>query len=262
MKDRAIKSGLFVSFFMKFIIGQKIEMTQRFLENGAVVPVTKIQAGPCFVAAKKDYGTENGRAIQLAYLETPALKLNSSLKGFFKKVFNQEVGYEKLKEFRLNSNDAMFDKLAVGQKFDVAIFNIGDKVDVQGVSRGLGFQGVVKRHHFRGGKKSHGHKDQLRMPGSIGAKGPAHVFKGSRMGGHMGDEITTVRNLEVVAVDPLNNELFLKGAVPGARKSILYIKSSGDFEIKNETVEAVTEPLVPVVEEVKAPVEETTVAAV
>ncbi len=251
-------------------------MTQKFLENGSVVPVTKIQAGPCFVTAKKDYGSLNGKAVQLAYNEVKATKLNRSLKGFFKKIFNREAGYEELKEFRLKGDDAMYDKLATGQKIDVAIFNIGDKVDVQGVSRGLGFQGVVKRHHFRGGKKSHGHKDQLRMPGSIGAKGPAHVFKGSRMGGHMGDEITTVRNLEVVEIDMDKNELWLKGAVPGARKSLLYIKAAGDFEVKQEDNKEASfdaasadakaladkqdDRTVPI-EEVKAPVNETTLNA-
>lgn len=211
-------------------------MTQKFLDDGTVAPITRIQAGPCFVAAKKNYG-EGERAVQLAWDEISANKLNSALKGFFKKIFGREIGYKELKEFRLKSDDQMFDKLSVGQKFDASIFNVGDLVDVQGISRGLGFQGVVKRHHFRGGKKSHGHKDQLRMPGSIGAKGPAHVFKGSRMGGRMGAEVVTIKNLEVISIDPVKNELWVKGAVPGARHGILYIKATGNFEIKIEQPE-------------------------
>jgi large subunit ribosomal protein L3 len=217
---------------MKFIIGKKQEMSQIFSEGGIVIPVTRVIAGPCFVSAKKDVQIDGYQAVQVAFQE--ASKVNNPLKGFFNKVFKNNKIYSKLKEFRIDSGDAMFDKLAVGQELTVSMFNPGDIISVQGVSKGKGFQGVVKRHHFHGSPASHGHKDQLRMPGSLGAGEPQHVFKGKRMGGHMGDETVTVSNLEIIEVNTEKNELLIKGAVPGGRNAILYIEAPGIFEITQE----------------------------
>lgn len=215
---------------MKFLIGKKVEMSQIFLADGTVVPVTRISAGPCFVTAKKNEAKDGYGAVQIAFVEKK--KMNKPLAGFIKKVFKREsAGYRFFKEFRLDEKDPSYTQLEPGQKLDVSIFKVGDFVSVQGTSKGRGFQGVVKRHHFKGGKKSHGHKDQLRMPGSIGAKGPAHVFKGMRMGGHMGNDLVTVKNLEVVSVDPVKNQISLKGAVPGARHGVLYLIAEGNLEI-------------------------------
>jgi len=126
-----------------------------------------------------------------------------------------------MRDFRASEDHG----LSRGDSFDASIFAVGDKVHVVGTSKGKGFQGVVKRHGFHGAPASHGHKDQLRMPGSIGATDAARVFKGTRMGGHMGDEQVTVKNLEIVGVDAENNELLIKGAVPGARGSLLMIST-------------------------------------
>ena len=119
-------------------------MTQTFMADGKVVPVTRIQAGPCYVTQKKADNSADSKAIQIAWSAVKSGKLNNALKGFFKKIFNQEIGYKHLKEFRLNTKDAMFDKLPIGQKIDVSMFKVGELTDVQGTSRGLGFQGVVK----------------------------------------------------------------------------------------------------------------------
>lgn len=219
---------------MKFIIGQKMEMSQIFKEDGDVVPVTRVIAGPCLITKKLNYPETNGKAIQIAWQETSEKELSKSIQGFFKKILGRSGGYKLLKEFRLPDNDPMFDKLAVGQELDASIFSVGDIVKVQGRSKGKGFQGVVKRYDFAGHPKTHGHKDQLRMPGAIGAGGLQRVIKGMRMGGHMGDEAVTVLNLEVAAVNPEKNEIYFKGAVPGARNGVLFIKAPGNFEVKNK----------------------------
>jgi len=224
---------------MKFLIGKKQEMNQIFLENGTAVPVTRIKADTCFVSGKKELKESNAHYIQLAARETK--RLNKPLQGFFKKIFNKEIGYKTVKEFRLPANDPMFEKLSVGQKLDASIFQVGDKVTVSGTSKGKGFQGVVKRHGFHGSPASHGHKDQLRMPGSIGAGEPQHVFKGMRMGGHMGNAKITVKNLEIVSIDLDNNEIFVKGAIPGAFNGLLFIVAQGEFEIKKEEAPKVEE---------------------
>lgn len=219
---------------MKFIIGRKQEMTQKFLDDGTFTPVTRIAAPPCVVIQKKDYG-QGKRAVQIGREEIKIEKLKKALRGFFKKIFNKDIGYKQLKEFRLD-NEPTFEKLEVGVALDVSMFKVGDKVDVQGISKGRGFQGVVKRHKFAGGKASHGHKDQLRMPGSIAAKGFGRVPKGTRMGGHMGDETVTIKNLEIIGVDEEKNELLVKGAVPGFRGAIVYIRGEGEFALKNVAV--------------------------
>jgi large subunit ribosomal protein L3 len=136
----------------------------------------------------------------------------------------------------MEESDPMFAKLEVGQKFDAGIFVVGDEVSVTGFSKGRGCQGVVKRHGFAGAPKTHGNKDQLRMPGSIGATHPNHVFKGVRMAGHMGDAQITVKGLEVVATEPSENVIYIKGAVPGARTSLLFVEGNGEFDVKSATI--------------------------
>jgi len=217
---------------MKFLIGKKREMTQIFTEEGTFVPVTKIVAGPCFVSQKKDLVNDGYRAIQLAWDETAIKRVNKPLLGFFKKAFGKEIAFKHLSEFRMTEVDPIFDQLNVGQKLDVSIFEKGDKVDVEGTSKGKGFQGVVRRHHFHGHPKTHGHKDQLRMPGSIGATGPQNVSKGMRMGGHMGDEQITIQKLEIMEIDLVNNIIYVKGSIPGAMNSVVYLTAEGNFEVK------------------------------
>jgi large subunit ribosomal protein L3 len=137
--------------------------------------------------------------------------------------------FSHLKEFRLMSGE-----LKRGDKIDVSTFEVGDNVKVTGVSKGKGFQGVVKRYGFKGTKATHGNKDQLRMPGSIGATGPAHVFKGQRMPGRMGDEIVTVTNLKVIEINKDNNTILVKGAVPGARNGLLLIQGEGELKLASQ----------------------------
>ncbi|MBI4090605.1 MAG: 50S ribosomal protein L3 [Candidatus Komeilibacteria bacterium] len=200
---------------MKFILGKKLQMTQRFNDTG-VVPVTVVSAGPCTVTYVK--GEKDGyRAIQIGF-ETSRKKLTKSLEGHLKDLAH----FKFLGEFRTDAEAKR------GQMLSVGMFKPGDTVQVTGVSKGKGFQGVVKRHHFSGSPKTHGHKDQLRMPGSIGATEPKHVLRGTRMGGHLGADQVTVKNLEVVEVDEAKNLLYLKGAVPGAYHAVLAISGEGE----------------------------------
>jgi len=223
---------------MKFLIGKKQEMKQVFAEDGTAQTVTSIVAGPCFVTAQKDAAKDGYSAVQLAWDEVSTKKTNKPLLGFFKKIFNKDVAYKHVQECRFPDNDKMLEQLVPGQEVTVAMFNVGDLVDVSGTSKGHGFQGVVKRHGFHGGPKSHGHKDQLRMPGSIGAGGVQRVFKGKRMGGHMGDQGVTVKNLKVIGIDLKKNEILLGGSVPGARNGILALRAAGDFEINKPAIQA------------------------
>ena len=202
-------------------------MTQIFADSGRVIPVTRVQAGPCTVTqvVKEPHGT----AVEVGYGEKKHLSKPATghLKGLSALRF--------LRRFRI---DAASETITRGAVLTVDMFKPGDRVRVPGVSKGKGFQGVVKRHHFAGGPASHGHKDNLRMPGSIGATGPQRVFKGKRMAGHMGSEQVTVTNLEIVAVDPATNELLIKGAIPGPTGSFVIIKGEGDLTVK--PVETVT----------------------
>ncbi len=205
-------------------------MTQKFAEDGKVFPVTKIVAGPCLVVERKEEEKNGYNAVKIAWQK--ASKLNKPLSGFFKGVSKKDQGFKHLKEFRLKADDPVFEKVQKGQTISVDIFEKGDKVKVQGTSKGRGFQGVVKRHGFHGSPASHGHKDQLRMPGSAGATGPARVFKGKKMPGQMGNKSATQLNLEVIEVVPEKNEIFVKGAVPGAKDGLLIVSGQGDFEPK------------------------------
>lgn len=212
---------------MKFILGTKVGMTQVFREDGTVVPVTRVKAGPCVVTQVKT-GKGNGvQAVQLGFGDQKAFRLPKAQQGHLKDLAT--VRY--MRDFRTDGDEG----LKRGDTFTVKIFEAGEKVQVVGKAKGRGFQGVVKRHGFAGGPASHGHKDQLRMPGSIGSTGPARVFKGTRMGGHMGDNRVTVKNLEVVEIHEDENELFIKGAIPGARGGLLLISTSnGNIEIAEE----------------------------
>jgi len=198
---------------MKFILGKKIEMSQKFKEDGTVVPVTLISAGPCKITQVKTAEKDGVNAVQIGF--DVVKKLNKPEAGHLKDLENfrhlTEVGVEKPEEY------------ARGQEVNVSVLIPGEKVQVAGTSRGMGFAGVVKRHHFRGHPATHGHKDQLRTPGSIGAGGVQRVFKGMRMAGRMGGERVTIKNLEIVEVDAEKNILALKGAVPGKRGAIILI---------------------------------------
>lgn len=199
-------------------------MTQKFAPDGTVIPVTKVVAGPCVITQLKSETPDGYTAVQLGF--GAKKKLNKSAKGHLKNLGNPRY----LKEFRISEAEGK--KLALGQKITVSTFAVGDMVKVSGTTKGKGFQGVVRRHGFHGSPATHGHKDQLRMPGSISAGGVQHVFKGTRMGGHMGDATVTVKNLEIIEVDPKNNEIFIKGALPGSKSNLLLISGAGDLIIE------------------------------
>lgn len=208
---------------MKFIAGKKMSMTQIW-SGDMVIPVTPVLAGPCVITQVKNKAKDGYEALQLAFGERKEKNINKPQLGHFKKT---GVKPAHVREFRL-------DKAAdfkIGDVVSVEAFVVGDKVAATGTSKGRGFQGVVKRHHFHGFRKTHGNKDQERMPGSIGAKGPAHVFKGTRMGGRMGGDRVTTTNLEIVAIDAEKNILFVKGAVPGAINGLITIKGDGELKV-------------------------------
>jgi len=205
-------------------------MTQVW-QGDVVVPVTRIQAGPCVVVQVKDEKKDGYVAVQVGYGEKKEKNIRKPQRGHMKKT---KVNSRYLREFRLLSTlkDAKKRQeieLKVGDVINVGTFEEGDKVQVEGVSKGKGFQGVVKRHGFSGQRKTHGTKDQLRMPGSIGATGPAHVFKGMRMPGRMGGDKNTILNLKIIKVDKDKNELLIKGAVPGARNGLILISGPGEL---------------------------------
>jgi large subunit ribosomal protein L3 len=197
---------------MKFILGKKLEMSQVYQPDGTIVPVTLVQAGPCVVTQVKTDETDGYVAVQVGFM--PAKKLSKPEAGHLKDL---EL-MRHLHEFRVAGEVAQ----KRGDVIEAVSFQPGDMVNVSGTSKGKGFQGVVKRHHFHGHPTSHGHKDQARMPGSIGAGGVQHVLKGRRMAGRMGDDRVTVKNLKVVEVRD-GGIIALKGAVPGARNAILEI---------------------------------------
>lgn len=200
---------------MKFIIGKKIDMTQVWKGEKAIA-VTRVQAGPCVIVQVKNNGKDGYEAAQIGFGEKKEKNINKPQKGHFKKLGN----FRYLKEFRTEIGD-----LKVGDVIKVDTFKEGDNIQVEGISKGKGFQGVVKRHGFHGQDKTHGTKDQLRMPGSAGATGPAHVFKGMRMSGRMGNDKITTKNLEIVEVDKENNILLIKGSAPGARNGLVLISN-------------------------------------
>lgn len=202
---------------MSGIIGKKIGMTSIFGNEGEVIPVTVIEAGPCTVVDIKTTEKDGYQALQLGFGSVKEKKVNKPLAGHFKK--NNLSPKRVLKEFK-NFNVSEF---KIGDEIKCSIFSEGDIIKVSGKSKGKGFQGVVKRHGFGGiGMTTHGQSDRVRAPGSIGASSyPSRVFKGQRMAGRMGYENVTVRGLKVVKVDPERNLIFVKGAVPGAINSIV-----------------------------------------
>ncbi len=201
------------------MLGKIIGGTQYFHEDGSSDEVTAIQAGPCTVTEIKTVDRDGYFGVQLGF--EPTRKSNSPLKGHLKKSGGQSFRY--LREFGCDDEN----DITIGDQIDVGMFEVGDKVDVTGTSKGKGFQGGVKRYNFRGGPKTHGQSDRHRAPGSIGAgTTPGRVIKGMRMAGRMGGERVTVKNLEVVVSDPDRNLIFVKGSVPGSRESLLLIKKS------------------------------------
>ena len=206
---------------MKGILGKKVGMTQIFDENGTVIPVTLIEAGPCFVTQKKTVEADGYNAIQVGFGDVPEKRLTQPINGHLKRAGVSPVKY--LREFRVDDPGAYEE----GQQIDVSVFNVGDKVDVTGTSKGKGFAGVVKRHHFRGGPKTHGQSDRWRAPGSVGAGStPGRIFKGVRMAGRMGNQRVTVQNLRIALVDPDKNLLGIRGAVPGGKHGLVIISEA------------------------------------
>jgi large subunit ribosomal protein L3 len=204
---------------MEGIIGKKIGMSRIFNEDGQSIPVTVIEAGPCPVVQVKTGEKDGYGAIQLGFGQKRKNLFTLPLLGHFAKAKLEPRRI--LKEIRISSPE----NFTAGQEVKVDLFTVGEKVKVTGISKGLGFQGVVRRHKFGGGPKTHGQSDRLRAPGSVGASSyPSRTFKGQRMGGRMGGEKVTIRNLVVAGVDAEKNLLLLKGAVPGKTNSYLTIR--------------------------------------
>lgn len=197
---------------MSFVIGKKIEMAQQFKGDGTVVPVTLVKVEPNTVVQLRTTEKDGYTAVQLGTEVRRALTQPEA--GHVKGLQNFGI----LREFRVEKTE-----LKRGDTVDVSAFKPGMMVDVVGTSKGRGFQGVMKRHHFSGGPATHGQKDQMRMPGSIASQRQGPVSKGQRMAGHMGDERVTIKNLEVISVDADNHVIAVKGAIPGARGGLLLI---------------------------------------
>ena len=204
----------------KSILAKKVGMTQIFVENGEMIPVTVVEAGPCVVVQKKTVETDGYDAIKIAYGEVKEKHLTKPQVGEYKKA---DVEIKKhMREFRLEDTSSY----NVGDEIKVDIFAEGDKIDISGVSKGKGFQGVIKRHGQHRGPMSHGSMYH-RRPGSMGGcSNPGRVYKGKNLPGHMGNVNVTVINLDIVKVDTDRNLLFIKGAVPGNKGGLLYIKDS------------------------------------
>jgi large subunit ribosomal protein L3 len=203
------------------LIGRKVGMTQLFAADGSVHPATVVQAGPCVVVQAKTVDTDGYEAVQLGFVEPVRVRENKPTAGHFKK-----AGVPATRVRREVKVKAGGDPVKAGDQVNVSVFAEGERVDVIGTSKGKGFQGVVRRHHFKGGRASHGSMFH-RAPGSIGASSyPSRVVKGMRMGGHMGSARVTVRNLKVLKVDAENNLLLLEGAVPGAPNSYVTIRKA------------------------------------
>lgn len=211
------------------IIGRKLGMTQLFLEDGSVVPVTVIEAGPCPIIQKKVKEKDGYDALQLGFLAKEARKVNKPLTGHFKKA--GAGTYALLKEFRVE--DASGFKL--GEQVTVSLFKPGDVVDVTGLSKGRGFAGVVKRHGFHGFPASRGTHEYFRHGGSVGQNSyPARIFKGLRMPGHLGNQRVTIQNITVMDVKEDQNLLLLKGGIPGSPKGWVLIRSATKGKKKSD----------------------------
>lgn len=205
----------------KGLIGKKIGMTQIFDEAGAAVPVTLIEAGPCYVTQVRLPERDGYTAVQLGFMEVKPKRLTGGELGHLKA--NQLPPLRFLREFRWKD----IGNYKVGDKITVDVFQVGERVDVTGTSKGKGFQGPVKRYHFRGGPKTHGASDRLRAPGaSSSTTTPGRVYKGTRRAGHMGNRTVTAQGLHVVLVDAERNLLGVRGAVPGPRGGLVLIREA------------------------------------
>ncbi|MCY3947036.1 MAG: 50S ribosomal protein L3 [Anaerolineaceae bacterium] len=205
---------------MKGIIGKKVGMTQVFDERGDVVPVTVIEAGPCYVTQVRSAERDGYTAIQLGFGETKPRRLTRGQLGHLQR--NNLPALRYLREFRIREGEPDVEE---GQQINADVFEVGDRVDVIGKSKGRGFQGTIKRHGFRRQPKTHGQSDRERAPGSIGAGStPGRVIKGMRMAGRMGNDRITMQNLEVVVVDAEKNLIAVKGSIPGTRGGIVMLK--------------------------------------
>jgi large subunit ribosomal protein L3 len=206
---------------MRGILGKKVGMTQIFDSAGQVIPVTVIEAGPCYVAQRKTVARDGYSAIQLGFEEVPVRKLTRPLLRRLQRRNVPPLRY--LREFRVKEEG----DYEIGQRILVDIFREGERVDVVGTTKGKGFAGAVKRHGFAGGPKTHGQSDRHRAPGAIGAcKWPGRVLKGQRMAGRMGNATSTAQNLRVVLVDPERNLMVVRGPVPGAKNGLLVIREA------------------------------------
>jgi large subunit ribosomal protein L3 len=219
---------------MKGILGKKVGMTQIFDEKGEVVPVTVIEAGPCYVTHIKSADKDGYQAVQLGFGEVKDKRISRGERGHLGLLKTDEKHAERraiqgvpalrhLREFKIKDDEG----LTLGQKITADVFVVGDHVDVVGTSKGKGFAGNVKRHHFSGGPRTHGQSDRQRSPGSIApTTSPGKVHKGKRMAGHMGSERVTLANLQVVMVDVERNLLAVRGSVPGAAGSLVMVKQA------------------------------------
>lgn len=205
---------------LKGLIGKKIGMTQIFDENGAAIPVTLIEAGPCYVTQVRTPEKEKYSAVQLGFGESKPKHLTGGQLGHLKMTEAPPLRF--LREFRVEDSE-----LKPGDKLTVEVFEVNDIVDVTGTSKGKGFAGVMKRHNFKGGPATHGQSDRQRSPGSIGAtSGVSRVFKGKKMPGHMGNVRVTIQNQKIVYIDTERNLLGVSGAVPGSKGGLVVIREA------------------------------------
>ena len=205
---------------VKGLIGKKIGMTQIFDDSGLAVPVTVIEAGPCYVTQVRLPEKDGYSAVQMGFGETKPKRLTGGQLGHLKR--NDLPPLKYLREFRVKNPDVQ-----EGDQVNVAVFGLGEKVDVVGMSKGKGFQGGVKRYHFKGGPRTHGASDRERAPGSRGSgTTPGRVYRGARGAGHMGSDRITAQSLKVVLVDAERNLIGVRGSVPGARGSLVMIQEA------------------------------------
>jgi large subunit ribosomal protein L3 len=210
------------------LIGIKVDQSQFFTEEGLRIPVTNVKAGPCFVTGIKNEEKDGYNAIQLGLGKRRASTLSRAILGNMKKAGLEKDPPRFLREIRVeNKTDLEDERLKLGTTIKISdLFAVGDKIEVTGISKGKGFQGGVKRHHFKGGPRTHGQSDRERAPGSIGqTTTPGRVYKGKRMAGRMGNDQIKVKNLKIIALNDEENIIVLSGLVPGGRNSVLTIKN-------------------------------------
>ena len=212
---------------MKGILGRKVGMTQVFRDDGTVVPVTVVEAGPCYVTQLRTPERDGYRAVQIGFGAAKAKHLTQGQKGHLRRAGVSDLRH--LRELRMSSEE----NYELGETIMVDIFEPGELVDVEGRSKGRGFAGVVKRWNFAGGPRTHGQSDRERAPGSIGACAtPGKVWKGQKMPGHMGNKRTTVQNQEVVLIDPERNLLAVRGSVPGPKGGLVLVKAARKQKVR------------------------------